>query len=208
MGNQWLNRHNSDIYVKQSRLEGYRSRAVYKLAQIDARDHLLTNNMTVVDLGAAPGGWSQWIAKNKRIKVFALDILAMEPLDNVTFIQGDFHEMEVLNKLLEQLHDCKIDLVISDMAPNFSGIKDVDQARSMLLAELARDFAYEVLAPNGNFLTKLFQGEGFDLYIKNLKKQFKKVVTRKPEASRSKSPEVYLVGKNYLCSEELKSLPH
>ncbi|MDM8566517.1 RlmE family RNA methyltransferase [Candidatus Halobeggiatoa sp. HSG11] len=198
MGNQWLNRHNSDIYVKQSRLDGYRSRAVYKLAQIDARDHLLTGNMNVIDLGAAPGGWSQWIAKNKQIKVFALDILPMEPLINVTFIQGDFREDEVLNKLLEQLGGCKIDLVISDMAPNTSGIKDVDQARSMLLAELARDFAYEVLTQNGNFLTKVFQGEGFDFYIKSLRQQFKKVVTRKPDASRAKSPEVYLVGKNYL----------
>ena len=198
MGNQWLNRHNSDIYVKQSRLDGYRSRAVYKLAQIDACDHLFTSNMTVVDLGAAPGGWSQWIVKNKRIKVFALDILPMEPLTDVTFIQGDFREDEVLNKLLEQLNSRKIDLVISDMAPNFSGIKDVDQSRSMLLAELARDFAYEVLAPNGNFLTKVFQGEGFDFYIKDLRQQFKKIVTRKPDASRTKSPEVYLVGKNYL----------
>ncbi|MBE9563021.1 MAG: 23S rRNA methyltransferase [Proteobacteria bacterium] len=198
MGNQWLNRHNSDIYVKQSRLDGYRSRAVYKLAQIDARDHLFTSNMTVVDLGAAPGGWSQWIVKNKRIKVFALDILPMEPLTDVTFIQGDFREDEVLDELLEQLNGRKIDLVISDMAPNFSGIKDVDQSRSMLLAELARDFAYEVLAPNGNFLTKVFQGEGFDFYIKDLRQQFKKIVTRKPDASRTKSPEVYLVGKNYL----------
>ncbi|MDM8569732.1 SAM-dependent methyltransferase [Thiotrichales bacterium HSG1] len=198
MGKQWLNRHNTDIYVKKSRLDGYRSRAVYKLAQIDARDRLFTDNMNVVDLGSAPGGWSQWIAKNKQIKVFALDILPMQPLNNVNFIQGDFRETEVLNKLLEQLGGRKIDLVISDLAPNITGIKDVDQARSMLLAELARDFAYEVLAPNGNFLIKVFQGEGFDFYIRDLRKRFKKVVTRKPDASRAKSPEVYLVGKGYL----------
>ncbi len=194
----WLREHNSDTYVKQSRIDGYRSRAVYKLAQIDARDCLFSPNMTVVDLGSAPGGWSQWVVKNKQLKVFALDILPMEPLEKVTFIQGDFRENEVLDELLEQLAGRKVDLVMSDMAPNSSGIKDVDQARSMLLSELARDFAYEVLAPHGNFLTKVFQGVGFDSYIKDLRRQFKKVVTRKPDASRARSPEVYLVGKGYL----------
>ena len=198
MGKHWLQEHNSDTYVKQSRLDGYRSRAVYKLAQIDARDHLFTADMTIVDLGAAPGGWSQWVVQNKQLKVFALDILPMDSLANVTFIQGDFQEDEVLNKLLKLLNGSKVDLVMSDMAPNISGVKDVDQARSMLLAELARDFAYEVLSPNGHFLTKVFQGEGFDFYIKDLRQQFKKVVTRKPEASRARSAEVYLVGKNYL----------
>ena len=195
----WLKEHSSDIYVKQAHLAGYRSRAVYKLAQIEARDHLFHPNMTVIDLGAAPGGWSQWITQHlhHKVTIFALDILPLEPLPGVTFIQGDFRESTIVDNLLNQLEHNKVDLVISDMAPNISGIKDFDQPRIMLLAELAKDFALKVLAPQGHFLTKIFQGEGFDDYIKELRTCFKPVVIRKPTASRSRSSEVYVLAKNY-----------
>jgi len=155
--------------------------------------------MTVVDLGASPGGWSQWITQHlhHKVTVFALDILPLEPLPGVTFIQGDFRESAVVDNLLNQLNDKKVDLVISDMAPNISGIKDFDQPRIMLLAELAKNFALEILAPQGHFLTKIFQGEGFDNYIKELRTYFKPVVSRKPTASRSRSSEVYVLAKNY-----------
>lgn len=194
----WLEEHRSDIYVKQANLVGYRSRAVYKLAQIDARDRLFRPNMTVIDLGAAPGGWSQWLVQHYPVRLFALDILEMEALSGVTFIQGDFREQTVLEKLLSQLSDHKADLVMSDLAPNMSGVKAVDQARAMLLAELARDLAFEVLVAQGNFLTKVFQGEGFDSYIKDLRAHFKKVMIRKPKASRSRSSEVYVLAKHYI----------
>jgi 23S rRNA (uridine2552-2'-O)-methyltransferase len=194
----WLEEHRSDIYVKQANIAGYRSRAVYKLAQIDARDRLFHSNMTVVDLGSAPGGWSQWLAQHYSVRLFALDILEMEALPGVTFIQGDFREQTVLEELLRQLPDNKADLVMSDMAPNMSGVKAVDQARGMYLAELARDLAFEVLVAQGNFLTKVFQGEGFDNYIKELRPNFKKVMIRKPKASRSRSSEVYVLAKHYL----------
>ncbi len=194
----WLEEHRSDVYVKQANLAGYRSRAVYKLAQIDERDRLFRPNMTVIDLGAAPGGWSQWLAQHYPVRLFALDILEMEPLPGVTFIQGDFREQTVLDELLSQLADQKADFVMSDLAPNMSGVKGVDQARAMLLAELARDLAFEVLNAQGSFLTKIFQGEGFDRYIKELRPHFKKVMTRKPKASRSRSSEVYVLAKHYI----------
>jgi len=194
----WLEEHRSDVYVKQAKLSGYRSRAVYKLAQINERDHLFRPNMTVIDLGAAPGGWSQWLAQHYPVRLFALDILEMEPLPGVTFIQGDFREQTVLDELLSQLGDHKADFVMSDMAPNMSGVKGVDQARAMLLAELARDLAFEVLNAQGSFLAKVFHGEGFDSYIKELRPHFKKVMTRKPKASRSRSSEVYVLAKNYI----------
>ncbi len=194
----WLEEHRSDVYVKQAKLSGYRSRAVYKLAQIDERDHLFRPNMTVIDLGAAPGGWSQWLIQHYPVRLFALDILEMEPLPGVTFIQGDFREQTVLDELLSQLGDHKADFVMSDMAPNMSGVKGVDQARAMLLAELARDLAFEVLNAQGSFLAKVFHGEGFDSYIKELRPHFKKVMTRKPKASRSRSSEVYVLAKNYI----------
>jgi len=194
----WLEEHRSDIYVKQANLAGYRSRAVYKLAQIDTRDRLFRPNMTVIDLGAAPGGWSQWLAQHYPVRLFALDILEMEPLPGVTFIQGDFREQTVLDELLSQLHGKKADFVMSDLAPNMSGVKAVDQARAMLLAELARDLAFEVLVAQGHFLTKVFQGEGFDNYIKDLRTHFKKVMIRKPKASRSRSSEVYVLAKDYI----------
>jgi 23S rRNA (uridine2552-2'-O)-methyltransferase len=196
----WHKNQKSDQYVKQAHLEGYRSRAVYKLAQIEARDHLFHPGMTIVDLGAAPGGWSQWVTQqlSQQVKLFALDILPMEPLPKVNFIQGDFQEQTVLDELLNQLGEHKVDLVMSDMAPNISGIKAIDQPRAIGLAELARDFAYDVLAINGHLLTKIFQGEGFDLYVKELKSYFKQVVIRKPKASRAQSSEVYVLAKHYL----------
>ncbi len=197
---RWIKEHGADLYVKQANKAGYRSRAVYKLAQINARDHLFQPNMTVIDLGAAPGGWSQWISQRfpHKIRVFALDILQMNPLPDVTFIQGDFREQVVVDNLLNQLGHDKANLVISDMAPNISGMKAIDQPRIMLLAELVKDFAYDVLAPDGHLLTKVFQGEGFDAYIKALKPHFKQVIIRKPEASRSRSSEVYVLAKHYL----------
>ncbi len=191
----WVKEHNSDVYVKQANLAGYRSRAVYKLAQIDARDHLFRPNMMVIDLGAAPGGWSQCVTQHHQVQVFALDILPIEPLPGVTFIQGDFREQAVLDELLNHLGERKADLVMSDMAPNISGIKAIDQPRAMLLAELARDLAFEVLTASGQFLTKVFQGEGFDSYVKELRANFKHVVIRKPEASRSRSSEVYVLAR-------------
>lgn len=197
---RWLQEHNSDPYVKQAKQEDYRSRAVYKLAQIDERDHLFYPNMTVIDLGAAPGGWSQWVQRRlkNQVNIFALDILPMKPLAGVTFIQGDFTEQIILDELLNKLGDSnKANLVMSDMAPNISGIKSVDQARMMLLAELARDLAFDVLATKGCFLTKVFQGEGFDSYLKSLRSCFKKVVIRKPKASRSRSSELYILAKEY-----------
>jgi 23S rRNA (uridine2552-2'-O)-methyltransferase len=196
----WLKEHASDVHVKQAKDTGYRSRAVYKLAQIDARDHLFYPLQTVVDLGAAPGGWSQWLSQRfpNKMKLFALDILPIVPLPSVTFIQGDFLEQTVVNHLLNQLGNNKVDLVISDMAPNISGVKEIDQPRIMLLAENTRDFAYNVLAPKGHLLTKVFVGVGFDVYIKGLRSDFKQVVIRKPEASRSRSSEVYVLAKHYL----------
>jgi 23S rRNA (uridine2552-2'-O)-methyltransferase len=197
----WLKEHLSDVYVKQAVQSGYRSRAVYKLAQIDARDHLFHPNMTVVDLGAAPGGWSQWLKQRlqEQVQVFALDILYMAPLPGVTFIQGDFREQVVLDNLLNQLGEKPVDLVMSDMAPNISGLKAIDQPRIIDLAELARDLAYEVLANGGHLLTKVFQGEGFDAYIKGLRSDFKQVLIRKPQASRSRSSEVYVLAKHYIA---------
>jgi len=194
---QWLQEHQTDPYVKQAIKEGYRSRAVYKLAQIDTRDRLFHSGMTVIDLGAAPGGWSQWLSQRflKRIQIIALDILPMESIPHVTFIQGDFHEQATLDTLLLTLEQNKVDMILSDMAPNSSGIKTVDQARSMLLAELARDLALTLLTPKGNFLVKVFQGEGFDDYLRSLRQHFKQVLIRKPDASRARSREIYLLAK-------------
>jgi 23S rRNA (uridine2552-2'-O)-methyltransferase len=196
---RWLKEHHTDTYVKQAYQTGYRSRAAYKLAQLDARDHLFHAGMTVIDLGAAPGSWSQWVTQRfpNQIRILALDLLPMAPLPGVTFIQGDFTEPAILEQLLLKLNNHPADLVMSDMAPNISGIKAIDQPRAMLLAELARDLARQVLAPSGHFLTKLFQGEGFDLYLKDLKTYFKQVVIRKPEASRGRSSEIYVLAKHY-----------
>lgn len=196
---QWLDRHFNDEYVKRAQREGYRSRAVYKLMEIQQRDRLLKPGQTVVDLGAAPGGWSQMARHivGPAGRVVALDILPMEPLPDVDFIEGDFREAEVLQALRDLLQDDVVDLVISDMAPNVSGVSAVDQPRSIYLCELALEFAREVLRPDGSLLVKVFQGEGFDEYYKELRSSFKKVVTRKPKASRPKSREVYLLAGNY-----------
>ena len=190
-----MQRHLNDEYVKRARREGYRSRAAYKLLEIQERDRIIRPGQVVVDLGAAPGGWSQIAARlaGSRGEVFAMDILEMDPLPGVTFLQGDFREEAVLKRLLELLQGREVDLVISDMAPNVSGVNAVDQPRSMYLCELALDFARQVLKPGGSFVTKVFQGEGFDDYIRDIRGSFQRLVTRKPKASRPKSREVYLV---------------
>lgn len=193
----WMTEHVNDPYVKEATRLGYRSRAAFKLLEIDARDHLLKPGMIVVDLGAAPGGWSQIASKivGPKGRIVALDLLEMPSLAGVDFIQGDFTEDAVLAELEQRLGGVPIDLVICDMAPNISGIGLSDQARSMYLAELALDFAVNRMKPAGNFLVKLFQGEGFEEYVKLARQNFKQVLIRKPAASRSRSKEVYLLGK-------------
>lgn len=196
---RWLQRQSSDPYVKQARAEGYRARAAYKLKELDVRDRLFAKGQRVVDLGAAPGSWSQVAVERtggaeSGAKVIALDILPMEPLSDVHFIQGDFREDAPLAEL-EALVGEKVDLVLSDMAPNISGIAPSDQARSIYLAELALDFAVQWLKPGGSLVIKLFQGEGFDAFVAQAKKHFANIKLRKPEASRSESREVYLVAR-------------
>ncbi|MFL0805021.1 MAG: 23S rRNA (uridine(2552)-2'-O)-methyltransferase RlmE [Agarilytica sp.] len=198
--NRWLQEHFNDNYVKSSQGDGYRSRASYKLIELDKKDQLLKRGMAVVDLGAAPGGWSQ-VAIEKvgdSGSVLASDILSMDPIAGVTFVEGDFTEESVLNTLLETLGEAKADLVISDMAPNMSGIAEIDQPQSMYLVELALDMARQVLKPGGTMLAKVFQGEGFDEYMKDCRRSFKKVVIRKPDASRARSREVYIVAKQFI----------
>ena len=196
---RWLNEHFSDPFVRKAHVEGMRSRAAYKLEELLERDLVLRPGMVVVDLGAAPGGWSQvaqdWL--KGRGRVVALGILPMDPLPGVEFIEGDFTDDAVLTQLKERLGDAKVDLVLSDMAPNMSGVASVDQARSMLLAELALDFARAHLRRGGGYLTKLFQGEGFDAYIKSMRATFDKVQLRKPKASRGRSREVYALGTGF-----------
>ena len=196
---RWLREHFTDEYVKRAQAEGYRSRAAYKLLEIHEKDRLLRPGLPVVDLGAAPGGWSQLAARlvGERGVVIALDLLPMEPLAGVEFIEGDFCEAAVLERLLNALNGRPVDLVISDMAPNTSGIKAVDQPRGMYLAELALDFARRGLRPGGDFLTKAFQGEGFDQFLRDLRAAFAKVLIRKPRASRARSAEQYLLARNY-----------
>lgn len=196
----WLREHFSDIYVKQAQKAGYRSRAVYKLLELHERDKLFKPGMTIVDLGAAPGGWSQIVIDlvGPKGRVIALDILPMEPIPEVDFIQGDFTEDSVADTLLQFLgENTVVNWVLSDMAPNLSGIDSVDQPRSILLAELALDFALKVLSPReGGFLVKVFQGEGFDPFLKQVRDHFKKVQIRKPKASRGRSSEVYILARN------------
>ncbi|MCW8945032.1 MAG: 23S rRNA (uridine(2552)-2'-O)-methyltransferase RlmE [Sedimenticola sp.] len=196
---QWLDRHFNDEYVKRAQAEGYRSRASYKLLELQEKDRLLSPGQVVVDLGAAPGGWSQVALKlvGEKGRVFALDILDMDSIGGVEFIQGDFREDSVLEQFHALLDGRPVDLVISDMAPNVSGMSAVDQPRAMYLCELALEYAREVLRPGGSFVVKVFQGEGFDQYIKEVRSSFAKVVTRKPAASRSQSREVYLVARSY-----------
>ncbi|RNF72602.1 23S rRNA (uridine(2552)-2'-O)-methyltransferase RlmE [Marinomonas rhizomae] len=197
--NNWMKEHFDDPYVKKSQQDGYRSRASYKLIEINDKDKLFKPTMRVVDLGAAPGGWSQVAAKlvGDHGTIVASDILEMAPLPGVSFVQGDFTEQEVYEAILAEIGDEKADLVISDMAPNMSGNSSSDQPQAMYLVELALDMAAQVLRPGGNFLVKVFQGEGFDEYLKTMRAQFGSVVTRKPDASRARSREVYLLGRQY-----------
>ncbi|MDV3254031.1 MAG: 23S rRNA (uridine(2552)-2'-O)-methyltransferase RlmE [Lysobacter sp.] len=190
---RWLKEHHSDPFVKKARAEGMRSRAVYKLEELVARDRLLKPGMVVVDLGAAPGGWSQWVRQElgDSGRVVALDILEMPPLAGVEFLHGDFREDAVLSRLEASLGGKPVDLVLSDMAPNKSGVDAVDMPRAMYLSELAMDFADRHLKVDGAFLIKLFQGVGFDEYVKELRRRYAKVSIRKPAASRKRSPEVY-----------------
>ena len=196
---RWLREHFNDHYVKEAQKEGWRSRASFKLLELNKKDRLFRPGQTVVDLGSAPGGWSQVAAKEVGVKgrVVASDILPMDNLEDVVFIQGDFTEDAVLEKLVQALGDAPADLVISDMAPNMSGVSSVDQPKAMYLVELALDMARQVLKPGGVLVSKVFQGEGFEELMKECKQSFDKVVTRKPEASRPRSNEVYLVAKGF-----------
>jgi len=194
---QWLRRHVNDPYVQRSKKEGYRSRSAYKLTEIDDRDKLLKPGMVVVDLGAAPGGWSQVAAKRvgPNGRVVAIDVLAMDPVSGVTFAQADFTTAKGLAAVEAALDGRKADVVLSDMAPNFSGISVSDQARTMELAEIARDFAQLHLQREGSLLVKIFQGAGYDDYLRSLRASFEKVVVRKPDASRGESAEQYLLAR-------------
>ncbi|MFP5382994.1 MAG: 23S rRNA (uridine(2552)-2'-O)-methyltransferase RlmE [Gammaproteobacteria bacterium] len=196
---RWLREHFDDPYVRKAQELGYRSRAVFKLLEIQEKDRLLKPGLTVVDLGAAPGSWAQIVAQavGEKGMVIASDILPMDPLPGVTFIQGDFREEEVFTAILGALGGRPVDLVISDMAPNMSGNRAVDQPRVMYLAELALDLARRVLAPGGSLLVKVFQGEGIDAYRGQLRASFEQLLVRKPEASRARSAEIYLLARGF-----------
>jgi 23S rRNA (uridine2552-2'-O)-methyltransferase len=195
----WLQEHFDDQYVKQAQKLGYRSRACFKLLEIQQKDRLIRPGDLVVDLGSAPGGWSQVAAElvGHKGRVIASDILPMDSLAGVEFIKGDFTEAEVFEQLLVLIDSDSVDLVISDMAPNLSGVKDVDQPQAMYLVELALDMAKQVLKPGGALVAKVFQGEGFDDYYKDVRMVFSRVVTRKPDSSRARSREVYMVATGY-----------
>ena len=195
--NDWMREHFDDHYVKLAQKAGYRSRATFKLEEIDKKDKLMRPGMAVVDLGSAPGGWSDYALRKVGDKgtVVALDILPMTPLSGVHFIEGDFREDSVLDELNAVLNGQQIDLVLSDMAPNITGVSSIDQPSSMYLVELALDFALTNLSKQGSFVVKVFQGEGFEQYVKAMREGFQKVITRKPDASRPRSREVYLLGK-------------
>jgi len=196
---RWLAEHANDEYVKRAKAEGWRSRAVYKLAEIQVTERLLRPGIRCVDLGAAPGGWSQYAARivGGKSRIVATDILPMDAIVGVDFIQGDFREANVLSNVLGVLGADKVDLVLSDMAPNMAGIDSVDQPRSMHLAELALEFANQVLAPGGDLLVKLFQGAGFEQILKDARARYGRVVTKKPKASRTRSPEIYLLARQF-----------
>ncbi len=198
-GGSWRDRQERDPYVQRARRDGWRSRAVFKLEQIDQKERLLKPGMVVVDLGSAPGSWSQYVTEklNGKARIVAVDLLPMDSLPDVEFIQGDFRDDEILAQLLAAVGDDGADLVMSDMAPNISGTKAVDQPRSMYLVELALDMARQVLKPGGSFVTKLFQGEGFDEFVRDARNSFERVRVIKPKASRSGSREVYLVARNF-----------
>jgi 23S rRNA (uridine2552-2'-O)-methyltransferase len=195
----WLQRHVNDPYVKQAQKDGYRSRSAYKLIELNEKDKLIRPGMRVMDLGSAPGGWSQVAGRlvGERGRVLATDILPMDPLNNVDFVQGDFTDEAVVQQLLACLQGNKLDLVISDIAPNITGIDSADQASSMYFLELALETIRLVLKPGGNFVAKMFQGEGSDEYLRELRSAFSKVSVRKPGASRPKSREVYIVAKGF-----------
>lgn len=195
--NAWLREHVNDTFVQRAKAEGYRSRAAFKLMEIDERDRLIRPGEIVVDLGATPGGWSQVVAKRQKGngRVIALDLLELEPLHGVEFIQGDFREESVLKILETTLAGAKVGLVLSDMAPNMSGVAVSDQARVMHLAELGLEFSQNWLKPDGAFLVKVFHGHGYEDFVKAMRQVFKSVATRKPDASRDRSPEVYLLGR-------------
>ncbi|QYN43063.1 23S rRNA (uridine(2552)-2'-O)-methyltransferase RlmE [Gilliamella sp. ESL0443] len=192
---RWLNEHFKDRFVQQAQKKGLRSRAWFKLEEIQKSDKLFKPGITVVDLGAAPGGWSQYVASliGNKGRIIACDLLPMDPIVGVDFLQGDFRDEAVLNTLLERVGEEKVQVVMSDMAPNMSGQPAVDIPRAMYLVELALDMCKDVLAPNGSFIVKVFQGEGFEEYLKTVRSLFKTVKIRKPEASRSRSREVYIV---------------
>lgn len=199
---KWLDEHVNDPYVKKAQIDGYRSRASYKLIEINEKDKLFRPGSVVMDLGSAPGGWSQIVVplisdKGETGRVIASDILPMDNIGGVTFIQGDFTEESVYNEILDTLNGDKVDVVVSDMAPNLSGVNTTDQYASMYLVELALEMARNVLKPGGSFCAKVFQGVGSDEYIKDVRSSFDKVVIRKPAASRPRSREVYLVGKGF-----------
>ncbi|MFG0381646.1 23S rRNA (uridine(2552)-2'-O)-methyltransferase RlmE [Pseudomonas sp. zbq_18] len=196
---RWLNEHVNDPYVKRAQKDGYRSRASYKLLELNEKDKLIRPGMLVMDLGSAPGGWSQVAGKivGDHGRVIASDILPMDPLDNVDFIQGDFTEDSVFQQILGALDGRQPDLIISDIAPNISGVAVADQASSMYLVELTLDMVRQVLKPGGNYAVKVFQGEGSEAFLKDVRSSFEKVMIRKPEASRPRSREVYLVGKGF-----------
>lgn len=194
-----MQEHFNDEYVKMAQVKGYRSRAVFKLNEIQDKDQIIKPGMNIIDLGAAPGGWSQFAREiiGKKDKIIALDILPMEPIDGVDFIQGDFREQVVLDELYAVLDGAEVNLVMSDMAPNMSGNKAVDQPRSIYLGELALETAKAVLTKGGTFLVKLFHGEGFEEFYQEVQKSFSKVVIRKPKASRPRSNEVYILAKGF-----------
>lgn len=201
---RWLQEHFDDVYVKQAQAEGKRSRAFYKLKEIDGKESLFKSGMTVVDLGAAPGGWAQYVSDQltsrsaiAQGRIIALDILLMDALSGVDFIQGDFREDVVLQKLMSIIPEHTVDVLLSDMAPNMSGNPAVDIPRAMYLAELAFDFSRTMLKPGGTLLMKIFHGTGFDALVKQARQQFDRVVIRKPLASRSRSRETYLLAKGY-----------
>ncbi|WP_274642402.1 23S rRNA (uridine(2552)-2'-O)-methyltransferase RlmE [Pseudomonas serbica] len=196
---EWLKRHVNDPYVKQAQKDGYRSRASYKLLELQEKYKLIRPGMSVVDLGAAPGGWSQVTSRliGGQGRLIASDILEMDSIPDVTFIQGDFTQDEVLARILEAVGNSQVDLVISDMAPNMSGTPEVDMPKAMFLCELALDLAERILKPGGNFLIKIFQGEGFDVYLKDARKKFDKIQMIKPDSSRGSSREQYMLAWGY-----------
>ncbi|SDN37826.1 23S rRNA Um-2552 2'-O-methyltransferase [Pseudomonas arsenicoxydans] len=196
---KWLQRHVNDPYVKQAQKDGYRSRASYKLLEVQEKYKLIRPGMSVVDLGAAPGGWSQVTSRliGGEGRLIASDILEMDSIPDVTFIQGDFTEDKVLAQILEAVGNSQVDLVISDMAPNMSGTPEVDMPKAMFLCELALDLAERILKPGGNFVIKIFQGEGFDVYLKDARRKFDKIQMIKPDSSRGSSREQYMLAWGY-----------